>query len=118
MFTVKQKALVDICMWMIFSQEKKEDGDSDEEGKEGAAAAAGKPASDSDEDSESEEEEVHVVNIAVTFQENDSKFILGIIDFPVWFPFTSACMFPDLPSLFGITEGPCEINKRVFSILG
>ena len=103
---------------MIFSQEKKEGEDSDEEGKEGAAVAAGKPASDSDEDSESEEEEVHVVNIAVIFQENGSKFILGITDFPVWFPFTIACMFPDLPSLFDITEGPCEINKRVFGILG
>lgn len=76
---------------MIFSQEKKEGEDSDEEGKEGAAVAAGKPASDSDEDSESEEEEVHVVNIAVIFQENGSKFILGITDFPVWFPFTSTC---------------------------
>ena len=67
MCSVKEKVLVDLCMSMFISQEKKEGEDSDEEGKKGAAGA-GKPASDSDEDSESEEEEV--VNIELIFQEN------------------------------------------------
>ena len=83
------------CQCFFFPQEKKEGEDSDEEAKEGAAAAADKPASDSEEDSSSDEEEVRVVNIAVIFQENGSKFMF--IDFSVLCPCTSiVCYNPCL----------------------